>query len=451
MPQNHKCMVIANKSKDLTTKVKKNIFAMFGIKGISMLISFLYVPLLYNTLDSQHYGIWLSLTSIVSWISMFDIGLGHGLRNRLTEALAKEDYNLGKKYVSTAYVSIMVIAIVLILIFLAVKNFVPWDNVLNAKSLNLNDLNTLVTIVVVSFCINFMLSIINSVLYALQCPAFSSLISAGGQLLSYLAVLVLVKGYGVSSLLLLGSTISIVPVIFLTLSTIVVFSHKYRIISPDIRWVDSSNIRDILGLGGQFFLIQISTLFLYQSNNLIITHTVGNEAVVEYNIAYKYMYLLVMLFNIIVTPLWSATTDAYTRGDFEWIKNTNKKLLKVVLLMALVGVFMLIISPLAYKLWVGEVYIKWGTTILLYLYSLFMMLYGCYGYILNGIGKLRIQLIVTTALAILYIPLAVFAGKVFGLYGVLSIFTLGTIVNCIWSKIQFTKLINHTATGVWCK
>ena len=87
-------------------KTKLNIVAMLGVKGLSMLISFLYVPLLLNSMDSENYGVWLTLTSLVSWVAIFDIGLGNGLRNKLAEALARNDELLGRKYVSTAYITI---------------------------------------------------------------------------------------------------------------------------------------------------------------------------------------------------------------------------------------------------------------------------------------------------------------------------------------------------------
>ncbi|MBQ5689942.1 MAG: hypothetical protein IIV24_00450, partial [Alistipes sp.] len=65
--------------------LKKNVYIMMLIRGLSFLISFLYVPLLYGALDTNSYGVWLTLTSLVAWVAMFDIGLGNGLRNKLAE------------------------------------------------------------------------------------------------------------------------------------------------------------------------------------------------------------------------------------------------------------------------------------------------------------------------------------------------------------------------------
>ncbi|GAH31869.1 unnamed protein product, partial [marine sediment metagenome] len=71
-------------------RAKKNIFASFGLKGISILISFLLVPLVLNYIDITKYGIWLTLSSIIGWFGFFDIGLGNGLRNKFAEAIAKD-------------------------------------------------------------------------------------------------------------------------------------------------------------------------------------------------------------------------------------------------------------------------------------------------------------------------------------------------------------------------
>ena len=84
-------------------RAKKNIFASFGLKGISILISFFLVPLVLNYIDITKYGIWLTLSSIIGWFGFFDIGLGNGLRNKFAEAIAKGQKELARIYVSTTY------------------------------------------------------------------------------------------------------------------------------------------------------------------------------------------------------------------------------------------------------------------------------------------------------------------------------------------------------------
>lgn len=444
-------MSILHSDNERTSKIKKNVVIMLGIKGVSLLISLLYVPLLLHSMNAVNYGIWLTLTSLIAWISMFDIGLGNGLRNKLSIALANKNKQLGRTYVSTAYICISALVLVLIILFVAIQQFMSWQDVLNATAVDKEQLNLLVFIVFAAFGLQFVLNLINSILLAMQMPAFSSFILMAGQLFSFIVVFILVKIFYVNSLLILGGTISLIPPAVMLVSSIILFKSKYKDISPSFKYFNIYKIKDILSLGIKFFIIQIITIVLYQTNNLIITHTVGNSAVVEYNVAYKYMHVLVMVFTIIVTPLWSATTEAYTKKDFVWIKGINRQMRKIVVVMACIGLVMLIASKQVYEIWLGnnELNINFSTSMLLYIYSIFMIMYGNYGYILNGIGKLQIQIYATLILAMAYIPAAIFAGRFWGLNGVLLMFALSPMVNYIWSKIQFTKLINGSATGIW--
>ena len=416
-----------------------------------MLISFMYVPLLLHSMTPESYAIWLTLTSLVSWISMFDIGLGNGLRNKVAIALANKNILLARTYVSTAYFFILALVLALIGVFCLIHHFVSWDIVLKASNESLTELNTLVLIVFISFLLNFSLNLINSLLYALQLPALSSFISFISQLFSFIIVYGIVNWMKVTSLLMLGSVISVIPPIISLLFSLYLFLTKLKHISPSIKYYNLRCIKEILSLGLKFFLLQIITLVLFQANSMIILHFIGKQEVVIYNVAYKYMSILVIVFNMIATPLWSATTEAYTRGDFSWIRSVNKKMKLIVLFLFVAGIFMFIFSENAYLIWLGEsdVYIGKTTTLLLLFYAFFMMLYGTYGYILNGIGKLNLQILITTIMAVLYIPMTYIGCLIAGLNGILFVFLLVSIINFVWSKIQYHRLLNKTATGIW--
>ena len=114
---------------------------------------------------------------------------------------------------------------------------------------------------------------------------------------------------------------------------------------------------------------------------------------------------------------------------------------------------MLLLSQYIYKLWLGSgtITIPYTTTGLILLYTSFEMLYKIYGTIINGIGKVYAQMVITGIVAIVYIPLAYFLGSKFGLIGVLIANVIVFIINYIWSKVQCLMLINNTAKGIWNK
>jgi O-antigen/teichoic acid export membrane protein len=86
-----------------SVRAKKNIVSSLLIKGISIALSFVTLPITLNYVDTSTYGVWLTLSSIVGWFTFFDIGLTQGLRNRFAEAKAKGDESLAQIYVSTTY------------------------------------------------------------------------------------------------------------------------------------------------------------------------------------------------------------------------------------------------------------------------------------------------------------------------------------------------------------
>lgn len=425
---------------------------MLIIKGISISISFLYVPLLLNTLDETNYGVWLTLTSLVSWVALFDVGIGNGLRNKLSHALAIQDSKLSKEIVSTAYFSMLGIIILLYLLFLCVFKYINWNQILASNSVIIPNIDKIVFVVFSGFLMQFFFGLINSILFAIQKPAISALTTTIGQFVSYILVLISVVLLKRTSMLDLGSIISFTPPIVLIISSIILFNSSLKGLRPSIREFRYTKIHDLFSIGLQFFIIQIITIILFQSNNLIITHTLDSGTVVEYNVVYKYMSILVIVFNIIATPIWSATTEAWEKKDIEWIRITNKRLLKISYGLALIGIIMVFISSLVYKIWLkSNIEISYLTTFLLFLYSLFMMLYGSYGYILNGIGKLKVQIIATVSIATLYVPTTCIMGEFLGLPGILTIFSLSAVLNLMWSKVQYDKLITGKAKGIWTK
>lgn len=432
---------------------KRNTFFLFLLKGISLLISLAYVPLLLNAMDAENYGIWLTLTSIVSWVSMMDIGLGNGLRNKLSTALARGDYSKGREYISSAYFALGAYMGALIVILCIVASFLNWNSILNAPNADSNDIHILVTVVFVSYGATFVLNLLNSILLALQSPALSNLISTIGQLGSLIAVWICVHFFSIHSLLVLGSIVSFVPVFVLIISSLFLFGGKYKFLRPSVELFNKKEVNSILSLGLKFFFIQIMTIILYQTNNLIISNVIDSIAVVEYNVAYKYMGVLYTVYMILVTPLWSATTDAYAKGDMNWIKNIQRKLSKIAILFLAIGMMMLLLSDSVYRVWLRNdtIHIGFWTTSLSLLYVTAKIMYGNYGYIINGIGKLHAQLVITSIMAAFYVPFAIFAGKQWGIYGVIGASITVNILNYIWSKYQYHKLINNEAKGFWNK
>jgi len=434
-------------------KMYKNTVAMIGIRGVSMILTLISAPIMLHHVDRADYGVLLTLTSIVGWVGYMDVGLGNGLRNKLPEFLAKGDFHSAKKIVSSCYVTLAIYVALIIVIFLMVSPFVDWLGVLNSPTSDAGEIRGLTNVVFIAFCIQFLFGLINSILFAYQMPAFQSLFTFVGQFVALIALVIQVYVFDVTSVLQIGAVNSIIPPLVLFWGSIGLFRTKLKEIAPSFKLFEFKSVGSILSLGLKFFVLQMITIVLFQANSIIIARVVSPEAVVEYNLAFKYVSLLTMIFTIVITPVWSATTDAYVRKDFEWINKTLSFSRKVCIASIFIGVLMVLASKFVYGMWLGRgsVDINYSTTGLILLYISFEMLYKVYGTIINGTGKVFAQIILTGIIAIIYIPLAIFLGNLCGLSGVLIANTIVFALNYVWSKLQCNKLINQTATGIWNK
>ena len=448
--------IIKNKYKNTdgrSKKMYKNTAIMVFIKGFSILISLMSAPIMLHHVNRADYGVLLTLTSIVGWVGMMDIGLGNGLRNKLPEMLAKGDLQGAKKAVSSSYAALTMYVGLLISIFLVSSSYIDWRSVLNSPMSDAEEINGLAAVVFIAFCVQFLLGLIVSILYAYQMPAANSLISFVSQVVTFIALIVQVYIFKVSSVFQIGAVNCLIPPLIMLLATIFLFATKLREVAPTFKMIDFKYVSGILSLGVKFFILQIVTIVIFQANSIIITRVVGPEAVVEYNMAFRYISVLTMFFNIMITPIWSATTDAYVRGDFAWIRKTLYLSRKICLIAIVGGILMTIFSKQVYTLWLGKgaIDISYTTTGLVCLYVSFEMLYKVYGTIINGTGKVFAQMVITGFIAICYVPLALLLGKILGLSGVLIANSAVFILNYLWSKVQCSKILNDTAYGFWGK
>lgn len=442
------------KGHERSVRAKKNILATLLIKGLSIIFSLVIVPLTIDYVNPSRYGIWLTLSSIVSWFSFFDIGLTQGLRNKFAEAKAAGDDYLAQVYVSTTYALLGLIFLGIWILFLVINPLLDWSNILNVEDAMRSEVTVLAVIVFSFFCFTFVIKIITTILIADQQPAKSSLLDFLGQLLSLIIIVILVKTTE-GSLIKLGLAFCVSPIIVLLVASLILFNGIYRKYKPEISKVKFKYIKGLFNLGMVFFVIQFANILQFQTANIIIAQNFTAADVTSYNIVYKYFGVLNMVFIIFLTPFWSASTEAYFKNDMAWIRNGIRRYNQLNVLMVLGGVFMLLVSDTVYRLWLGE-----GKVEISFLLSLFGFLFfntsifgGKYVSFLNGISALRIQFIACIFSPFLYIALALIMIKHYRL-GVHSLFIASIITNFntfILAPIQYHQVVVRGKKGIWVK
>lgn len=132
--------------------------------------------------------------------------------------------------------------------------------------------------------------------------------------------------------------------------------------------------------------------------------------------------------------------------------NYDKKMNYILKIFVIVLIIMLALANPIYSLWVGKsVHIPFSMSAMMALYTSVLIYGTCYSNILCGIGKIRLITIITIIEAIIYIPLALITSKYLGLVGIIIALTLVNMLSAITNKIQYTKISQGKANGIWNK
>ncbi len=436
---------------DRTVKAVRNIISLLVIKGGSVIISLLIVPLTINYIDPQRYGIWLTLNSLITWLYFLDLGLGSGLRNKLTDAITNNNDLLAKTYISTAYFIVTLISVFLIAFVNLLSPYFNWTRLLNVSSLIAAEIGHLVTIIGFFFSFQFVLQLINIVCLAKHNAKITALITFATSLLSLLLIFILTKTTS-GSLEYLCYAMSGSSLIVMTSFSIFFYSTFYRKYSPSFRFIKIGYAKDLFQLGVKFFVINLGVLCFYFSANIVIAQVIGPDAVTPYNIAFKYFSILSVLFKMIMEPFWGSFAEANLKRDDIWIKTTIKTLLIVCIGFGVLSILMLLASTKVYPMWVGlEIKIPFSLSVIMSLYVAINIYRSIFNSYVNGVGKILLQLILVLASGLINIPLSIILGKSLGVTGVILASTILCIICAVFETIQYRRIINNRASGIWAK
>lgn len=418
----------------LTSNLGRSMSRAMVYKGISMALSLVYVPVVLNYLGDYKYGVWASILNILSWISYFDLGIGNGLRNRLSESLASSTPRISPKVlVSSAYAILMgVVAIVAVVCGVAIA-FVDWPALLSAWNVD----ESLLCVVELSFlgmCFSFVLTLCNSVYYALQKAQVVNLISVCQQAVMLLSVWLL-SLTGTSSLTAVAVFYVLSNILVYGVFTVYVFARN-RSLAPSPRCCSREVAKDVGGLGIMFFVAQIATLVLFTTDNLIVSNLFGPEQVTVYATANKVFTVLPSLFAALVVPIWSKTTVDYARGDIVEIRASLSKMRRLFAVATMGVIIMVVAFKPVVQLWLGrDLGFENSLVILMGVYAVIYMWNAIYSQIVNGLALVGFIAAIAFVQLVVNIPLSIFLASSCGL-GVNGVL-LGTIIAMLIHSVTY--------------
>lgn len=427
--------MVGNNEKMQEGKLLKSISINVILKPVSVILSYLYAPLLLNYLGEEKYGIWATILSIISWFSYFDIGIGNGLRNLLSAKIAKNDYEGCKKSVSTAYALLLRIMMAIGGVAIIIFAILDWKMILNSKI----DAKIPIIISAAFICINLILSLYQAQCYSLQRAEWVAINGVCVQILNLLGVWLL-SHTDISSLNAMAILFGLSTFIVNSFFTIGIWkSHPYFI--PKFSLCDKKENHAILNVGVQFLFIQLSALILFTTDSIIISRLYGPELVTPYNIVNKVFLLFSTTFSAITAPIWSRCTLAFESGNVEWIRKAVNKLCLLLLPIGAIMFGVAFYFQTISDIWLHyELVYENGLVWMMALYIWLTLYANIYSTVMNGTGQLKIQIFVAIVSAVIHIPIAVFLAKYMN-WGTTGI-CLSSILTTFVGNVIFTKCVS---------
>jgi O-antigen/teichoic acid export membrane protein len=300
---------------------------------VSALVPLILLPVTLSYLGTELYGLWAAVIAITGMVVFADLGVGLGLMTRLAPCRITEDADTARGYVSSAYATVSAVALVACTTLWLFSGLVPWSALFNADGPAAQDARLVASICLTAFLVNIPLALVIRVQYAYQQVAVSNIWQACSSALSLPLALGTVA-VGMRPVVVIAA-IAFSPVLVNAVNTAWTFGRRFRHLAPSPRFIERRRMRELLSLGGLFFLVTLVMVLADNADPLIIAHVLGLGAVTTYAVPARVFGQIGALVTLVNQPIWPMHGEAVARGDVAWIRRTVRRMTVVSVLTAL--------------------------------------------------------------------------------------------------------------------
>jgi O-antigen/teichoic acid export membrane protein len=398
-----------------------------GLAGrvLAIIVSVISVPLTIGYLGSERYGAWVTIVSVLTFLSITDFGLAASLTNALGKAQAENARDAGRRYVSSTFLMLSSIALVILIFGSAFAPRIASFLFPHLQSpLARAEIVPAMTIALSIFALSLPLLIPARVLAAHQESALANLWNMAGSLGNLVALLAVIWLRGGLPWLVFGC-FGFGLLTNITCAAWLFAFHKPWL-SPKFLAIDPAFAKTLFGDGWKFFVIGIGWMINWQTDNMVIAHFLGAAQVTPYAVTFSLFALATGLQTLAYPSLWPAYTEAFAQRDFEWIRQTVRSNFKFSFLstLAIVGLLSIFAGDII-RFWAGAVAVPpFSVIVWMALWRLMLATLLVGSCLLNATGYLKGMTIYGTITALLNLTLSILLAKKYGITGVIA----GTVI-----------------------
>jgi O-antigen/teichoic acid export membrane protein len=392
----------------------------FAGRGIALLVSAVTLPLTVRYLGKLEYGVWITISTTVVMLSVLDLGIANTLTNFISSAYAADDKDSAQGYFATAFWLTCGVSVGLGLMIAAAFHLLNWGSLLGLTDpVLIAQARTCVVISVVFFLISLPLNLANRVLSGYQQVHIGNYFAMINSLLGLVAI--------VTTVLLRGSIVQLMLSYCLAMVTGSVLLNLWLSIwhKPWIRAYpgrfERTKARTLFGQGFLFFLLQLTGIVVFNSDNLVITHYLGAAEVTPYSIAWRLTSYASLLQSMLIPSFWPAFTEAYHKRDMQWVRNTYRNMTqKTLMAVAAAALFLGFFGHWIIRVWAGRAVVP--SSLLLWTLAGWAILVATttnQALLLTATGRLKLEATVAVIAAIANLGLSIYLVQRIGAEGVI--------------------------------
>ncbi|WP_157158595.1 lipopolysaccharide biosynthesis protein [Bradyrhizobium sp. WSM1253] len=387
-------------------------------RGTAIGANLLLIPILLNHLGLEQFGAWTAIASLTLFLSFADLGIGNGIINDISAAAGKEDRLGIRRSITNAYFVLATVALILLILYslalLAGASLSPIGSSNQAVNIEIQHAFKCFLIL---FLLNMPLALIQKIQIGFQ----TSFVASLWQIASTIASL-----FGIVVSLHNGSTLPDIVIIYMAaplftnvLNTVFFFCYAGAPYRPSILLVGRSKLLESLQIGSMFLSIQVMSALVYNSDAVLISHSLGSSSVPIYSVPERLMSLPSIILSMALVPLWPAMSEALARGEAAWVGITLRKALLIACLSsATCGLMLIAAMPLILQAWVsGKVDPPLSLLVGLAVWKTIESASYAYNAYLNSARQYRFQTITSVLLTLSAFPAKLLAYGHFGVAG----------------------------------
>ena len=408
---------------------------------------FISVPLAMRYLGSERYGMWLTMSSLLSMLFVTDLGINDGLIEPLAASVGRGARDDARRMVSSAFFLLFGLSAVLLLLFAAAYPFVNWRAVFNVTSSQAaREAGPSAAMLVLCLTGAITAGIGMRINVSFQGRVVSNIWQTTGSVLTIVALLAVIRAD--TSLPTLVLVLNGGPLLAMLANGVFLFGIKRPWLRPRLRYFDYQTARSIFGTARWFFVSYLAQGCILGAGNMVIAQALGPQLVPEYGLPLRIFAVVSMAVGLLVMPLWPAYAEALERRDHDWVALTARRSIVAAGLVGLAGSAAVVLAGnRILLLWVGgmvtpsrSVWLGFGA------WSFLAAIGFATSVLLWGIGAARFEGLMRVLQAVATLVLLIALTPLFGVAGSAWALAISEIVRLAPTAVFVSRFIRNLET-----